>query len=131
MASIAIPSDVLRIFAACEAVYADASRKGYAKSPDVVAAVGNLKSAYRALVIANFNLTTSKGPFGKTVATLRVYRACRVVRKACLQLQTTLEQVSAEDRLYSRCLVLFGSNSNPKIDLGERLAATVSYDEAS
>jgi hypothetical protein len=45
------------IFAACEAAYADASRNGYADEPDVIAAVVELKSAYRALVIANGNLT--------------------------------------------------------------------------
>ena len=109
MAQIAIPNKLLPILAACEAAYADASRKGYAKSPDVVAAVGDLKSAYTALVTASDDLAVTKGSFNRTIATLRAYRACCVVRRACLKLQTTLEQVSAEDRLYNRCLTLFGS----------------------
>jgi hypothetical protein len=61
MAQIAIPDDVLHILAACEAAYADASRKGYADNRDVIAAAADLRSAYRALVIANSKLTASKG----------------------------------------------------------------------
>ena len=59
MAQIAIPHKFLPIVATCEAAYADAGRKGYAESPDVVAAVADLKSAYKALAIANVNLTTT------------------------------------------------------------------------
>jgi hypothetical protein len=65
MAQTATPDDVLRIFSACEAAYADASQKGYANSPDVIAAVADLKSAYRALVIANGQLAVSKSSFDK------------------------------------------------------------------
>jgi hypothetical protein len=61
MAQIAIPHKLLPIVATCEAAYADASRKGYAKSPDVVAAVADLQSAYKALGIANANRTTARG----------------------------------------------------------------------
>jgi hypothetical protein len=111
MAQIAIPDKLLPLSATCEAAYADASRKGYAKSPDVVAAVADLKSAYEALAIANVNLTATEGFFAMAVAALRAYRACRAVRRACVKLQTTMEQVSAEDRLYHRCLTLFGSES--------------------
>jgi hypothetical protein len=111
MAQIAIPNKLLPILATCEAAYAEASRKGYAKSPDVVAAVADLKSAYKALGIANVKLTATEGFFAITIATLRAHRACRAVRRACVKLHTTMEQVSAEDRLYHRCLTLFGSKS--------------------
>ena len=115
MAQIAIPNKLLHILATCETAYAEASRRGYANNPDVIAAVADLKSAYRALAIANFNLTASKGPFDKSVAALRAHRACRAVRRACVKLQTTMEQVSEEDRLYHRCLTLFGSESPERI----------------
>ena len=115
MAQIAIPNKLLHILATCEAAYAEASRKGYANNLDVIAAITELKSAYGALDIANCNLTASKGPFDKTVATLRAHRACRAVRRACVKLQTTMEQVSEEDRLYHRCLTLFGSESPERI----------------
>jgi len=111
MAQIATPNKLLGILATCEAAYAEASRKGYAKNPDLIAAVADLKSAYRALDLANCNLTASDGPFDKALATLRAHRACRAVRRACVKLQTALEQVSAEDRLYHRCLTFFGSES--------------------
>jgi hypothetical protein len=111
MAQIAIPDDLLRKLATCEAAYADANRKGYAKYPEVVAAVADLKSAYTALAAANDNLNATKGLFSMTLATLRAHRACRAIRRACVKLQKTLEQVSEEDRLFSRCLTLFGSES--------------------
>ena len=111
MAQIAIPNKLLHILATCETAYADATRKGYATSPDVVAAVADLQSAYKALAIANVNLTTAGGLFAVTFATLRARRASRAVRRACVKLQTTMEQVSEEDRLYHRCLTLFGSQS--------------------
>jgi hypothetical protein len=106
MAQIGTPDEVLRIFSACEAAYADASQKGYADSPNVIAAIADLKSAYKALVIANGNLTASKRPFDKTVATLRARRACRVFREACVELDIAIEQAAAEHRLYNRCLML-------------------------
>jgi hypothetical protein len=109
MAQIAIPNRLLPIVATCEAAYADASRKGYAKNPDVVAAVAELKSAYKALAVANVNRVTAKGFFAATVAIVRAHRACRAIRGACVKIQTTLEQVSAEDRLYGRFQTLFGS----------------------
>jgi hypothetical protein len=81
-----IPDDLLGLTAACEANYANARRRGYAKSPDVIAAVAVLKSAYAALAAANDNLQVTKGLFGMTVATLRAHRACRATRKACINL---------------------------------------------
>jgi hypothetical protein len=125
MAQIAIPHKFLPIVATCEAAYADASRKGYAESPDVVAAVADLKSAYKALAIANVNLTTTRGFFAIAVATLRAHRASRAVRRAYVNLLTTIEQVSAEDRLYHRFQTLFGSTSaEVKItDYDEAMAA--------
>ncbi len=86
MAQIAIPHKLLPLVAACEAAYADASRKGYAKSPDVVAAVADLQSAYKALAIANVNLTTARGLFAIAFATLRAHRASRAVRRACVKI---------------------------------------------
>ena len=125
MAQIAIPHKLLPIVATCEAPYADASRKGYAKSPEVVAAVADLQSAYKALAIANVNLTTTRGLFAIAFATLRAHRASRAVRRACVKIQTTLEQVSAEDRLYGRFQTLFGP-TYPEIkitDCDEAMAA--------
>jgi hypothetical protein len=125
MAQIAIPNKLLPIIATCEAAYADASRKGYAESPDVVAAVADLKSAYRVLAIANSKLTASDGPFDKAIATWRAHKARGSFHEACVKLQTTLEQVSAEDRLYGRFQSLFGS-TYPEIkltDCDEAMAA--------
>jgi len=119
MAQIAIPHKLLPIVATCEAAYADASRKGYAESPDVVAAVADLQSAYKALAIANVNLTTARGLFAIAFATLHAHRASRAVRRACVKIQTTLEQVSAEDRLYGRFQSLFGS-TYPEIEITDR-----------
>jgi len=109
MARIAIPDDISQIFSACEAAFADASQKGYADNPDVIAAVAELKSAYRTLVIAAENLTVSKGAFDKTVSTLRAHRACGAFREACVKLQTTMERAAEEDRLYNRCIALLKS----------------------
>ncbi len=106
MAQIAIPGKLLPILATCEAAYADASRRGYAKSPDVVAAVADLKSAYKALAIANVNLTATKGFFAIAVATLRAHRACRATRKACINLHAAIEQAWMENRLHNRCSML-------------------------
>jgi hypothetical protein len=109
MAQFTIPADVLRIFAACEAAYADGRRKGYSDNPDVIAAVADLQSVYKAFVIANGNLTMSKGPLGKTIAGLRAHRACGAFRAACVKLQTTIERTALEDRLHNRCIALLKS----------------------
>ena len=98
-----IPNDLLRTLATCEAAYADASRNGYAKSPDVIAAVAVLKSAYLALAATNNNLKMTKSLFGMAVATLRAHRACRATRKACINFHAAMEQAWAENRLHNRC----------------------------
>jgi hypothetical protein len=103
-----IPDDLLRTLATCEAAYADASRNGYAKSPDVIAAVAVLKSAYVALAAANDNLKATKGLFGMTVATLRTHRACRATRKACINFHAAIERAWAENRLHNRCSMVLG-----------------------
>ena len=109
MAQIAIPDDLVNIFAACEVAYAEASQKGYAANPEVITAVADLKSAYKALLIANCTFAASKGPFDKAAATLRARRACSAFRAASLKLQTTMEQAAMEDRLYNRSVVLLKS----------------------
>ena len=109
MAQFTIPDDVLRIFAACEAAFADGCRKGYSDNPDVIAAVADLRSIYKTFVIANSNLTISKGPFDKTIAGLRAHRACGAFRAACVKLQTTIERAALEDRLHNRCIALLKS----------------------
>jgi hypothetical protein len=109
MAQFTIPDDVLRTFAACEATFADGCRKGCLDNPDVIAAVADLQSAYKAFVIANSNLTISKGRFDKTIAGLRAHRACGAFRAACVKLQTTMDRAALEDRLHNRCVVLLKS----------------------
>ena len=101
-----ILDDLLRTLATCEAAYADASRNGYAKGPDVIAAVAALKSGYAALVAANDNLTATKGFFGITVASVRTHLACRATRNACINLHAAIERAWAENRLHNRCLML-------------------------
>jgi hypothetical protein len=101
-----MPDDLLGITAACEGKYAEARRKGYAKSPEVIAAVAVLKLACAALATANDNLKATKGLFGVTVATLRAHRASRTTRKACINLDAAIERAWAENRLHNRCLML-------------------------
>ena len=103
-----IPNDLLRTLVTCEAAYADASRNGYAKSPDVIAAVAVLKSAYLALAATNNSLKATKGLLGMTVATLRAHRACRATRKACINFHAAMEQAWAENRLHNRCSMVLG-----------------------
>ena len=101
-----IPDDLLGITAACEAKYAEAKQKGYAESPDVIAAVTVLKSSYAALIAANDNLMATKGFFGVIVATVRAHLACRATRKACINFDAAIERAWAENRLHNRCLML-------------------------
>jgi len=100
-----IPGDLFDLIAACEGKYAEARRKGYAKSPDVIAAVAVLKLVCAALATANGNLAT-KGFFGRAVATMRADRACRATRKACINLDAAIERAWVENRLHNRCLML-------------------------
>jgi hypothetical protein len=106
MAKIAIPPDLAGMFAACEGAYEQATREGYAENPAVIAAVSALKSAWKALHVANYNLMTAKGFFPVEFATLRADRACRATRKACINLDAAIEQAAAENHLYNRCLTL-------------------------
>ena len=106
MAKIAIPPDLAGMFAACEDAYEQATREGYAENPAVIAAVAALKSAWKALLVANYNLTTAKGFFPVEFATMRTDRACRATRKACINLRAAIEQAAAENHLYNRCLAL-------------------------
>jgi hypothetical protein len=75
MAKIAIPPDLAGMFAACEDAYEQATREGYAENPAVIAAVTALKSAWKALLVANYNLMTAKGFFPVEFATMRTDRA--------------------------------------------------------
>ena|SRR5215469_15441298 len=99
------PGDLLDLIAACESKYAEAKRKGYAESPDVITAVAVLKLACAALAIANDNLAT-KGFFGRAVASGRAHLARRVTRKACLNFDAAIERAWSENRLHNRCLML-------------------------
>ncbi len=105
MAKIAIPPDLAGMFAACEDAYEQATREGYAENPAVIAAVTALKSAWKALLVANYNMT-AKGFFPVEFATMRTDRACRATRKACINLHAAIEQAAAENNLYNRCLAL-------------------------
>jgi hypothetical protein len=106
MAKIAIPADLVGMFAAGEDAYEQATREGYAENPAVIAAVTALKSAWKAFHVANYNLMTAKGFFPVEIAALRRDRACRATRKACTNLHAAIAQAAAENRLYNRCLVL-------------------------
>ena len=106
MAKIAITPELAGMFAACEDAYEQATREGYAENPAVIAAVTALKSAWKALHVANYNLMTAKGFFPVEFATMRADRACRATRKACINLNAAIVQAAAENRLYNRCLAL-------------------------
>ncbi|MGA8695701.1 MAG: hypothetical protein WB689_18035 [Xanthobacteraceae bacterium] len=106
MAKIAIPPDLASMFAACEDAYEQATREGYAENPAVIAAVSALKSAWKALHVANYNLVKAKGFFPVEIATLRADRACRATRKACINLDAAIVEAAAENRLNNRCLML-------------------------
>jgi hypothetical protein len=91
MTKIAIPPDLAGMFAACEDAYEQATREGYAENPAVVAAVTALKSAWKALHLANYNYTTTKGFFSVEFAAIRVDRACRASREACIKLHAAIK----------------------------------------
>ena len=106
MTKIAIPPDLAGMFAACEDAYEQATQEGYAENPTVVAAVTALKSAWTALHLANNNYTTAKGVFSVEFAAIRVDRACRASREACIKLHAAIKEAAAEHRLYNRCLTM-------------------------
>jgi|SRR5438477_12814529 hypothetical protein len=114
MAKIAIPPDLAGMFAACEGAYEQATREGYAENRVVIAAVTALKSAWRALHIADCNLTTAKGFFPVEFATMRADRACKATRKACIDLHAAIVEAAAENRLYNRCLMLTNADQGSR-----------------
>jgi hypothetical protein len=122
MTKIAIPPDLAVMFAACEDAYEQAAREGYAENPAVVAAVAALKSAWKALHLANYNYTTAKGVFSVEFAAMRVDRACQASREACIKLHAATKDAAAEHRLYNRCLIM--ANPPPDADqAGDAVAA--------
>src|SRR3974390_2221826 len=100
MAKIVIPPDLAGMFAACEDAYEQATREGYAENPAVAAAVSALKSAWKALHVANYNLMMAEGFFPVQIASLRADRAPRATRNACINLNAAIGQAAAENRLY-------------------------------
>jgi len=83
MTKIAIPPDLAGMFAACEDAYEQATREGYAENPAVIAAVTALKSAWRALHVANYNLMTAKGFFRSSLPpSARIELIGQLVRRA-------------------------------------------------
>jgi hypothetical protein len=106
MTKIAIPPDLAGMFAACEDAYEQATREGYAENPAVIAAVTALKSAWKALHVANHTLMTAKGFFAVEFAAMRADRACWAAREACVKLHAAIEQAALENHLYNRCLKL-------------------------
>jgi hypothetical protein len=114
MAKIAIPTDLAVMFTACEDAYEQAAREDFAENPTVVAAVSALKSAWTALHLANNNYATAKGVFSVEFAAIRVDRACRASRDACIKLHAAIKEAAAEQRLYERCLTM--ANHSPDAD---------------
>jgi hypothetical protein len=106
MAKIALPPDLAAMFAVCERAYEQATREGYGENPSVIAAVSELKSAWKALHIANCDLIMAKGFFAVEFASIRFESACRATREACINLHAVIRQAAAENRLYNRCLTL-------------------------
>ena len=106
MTKLAIPPDLGGMFAASEDAYERATQEGYAENPAVIAAVAALKSAWTALHLANNNYATAKGVFSVEFAAVRVDRAGRASREACIKLHAAMKEVAAEHRLYNRCLTL-------------------------
>jgi hypothetical protein len=110
----AIPPDLAGMFAACEDAFEQATQEGYAENPTVIAALAALKSAWWALDVANQRLLITKGFFAVEFATMRVERACRASREACIKLCAAIEDAAAEHRLYNRCLTL--ASQSPDAD---------------
>ena len=85
MTKIAIFPDLEGMFSACEDAYEQATQEGYAENPAVIAAVTALKSAWRALYVANCN-HTAQGFFSVKFAAIRADQARRAAREACINL---------------------------------------------
>lgn len=112
MTKITVPPDLGSMFAACEDAYEQATQQGFADNPAVVAAVTALKSACQALHLANCNYTTAKGVFSVEFAAIRVDRACRASRAACITFQAAIKDAAEEHRLYNRCLIMANHSGN-------------------
>jgi hypothetical protein len=106
MTKIAIPPDLAGMFAACEDAYEQATQAGYAENPAVIAAVTALKSAWRALHVANYNAITAKGLFRVEFAAIRADRACQAAREACINLHAAIGQAALEHHLHNRYVKL-------------------------
>jgi len=122
MAKIAIPPDLAGMFAACEDAYEQATQQGYAENPAVIAAVTALKSAWKALHVANYNLTMAKGFFAVEIAALRRDRACQATRNACISLHAAIGQAAAENRLYNRALVFANADQGSETRVSNAIA---------
>ena len=116
MAKIALPPDVAAMFAACERAYELATRAGYGESPNVIAAVSELRSVWKGLHVANCDLVMAKGFFAVELASMRFDRACRATRKACIKLQAEIAHAAAEHALHNRCLTLANPTQGGEID---------------
>ena len=124
MAKIVIPPHLAGMFAACEDAYEQATREGYAENPVVIAAISELKSARKALHVANYQLMTAKGFFPVRFATLRADQACRATHDACINLHAAIAQAATENHLYNQCLMLTDADqSNGKQREGTRAVA--------
>jgi hypothetical protein len=106
MTKIAIPPDLAGMFAACEDAYEQATQESYAENPAVIAAVAALKSAWRALYVANCNPMTAQGFFSVKFAAIRADRACQAAHEACISLHAAIGRAALEHRLYNRCLTM-------------------------
>ena len=118
-----IPPDLVAKFAGCEEAYEQATREGYAENPGVIAAVTALKSAWKALYVANHNLKTAEGVLPARFAALRADLAGRATRKACTNLHAAIVQAAAENDLYNRCLMLADDDQGSGKRRGPRAVA--------
>jgi hypothetical protein len=98
--------DLALKFAACEDAYEQATQEGYAENPAVIAAIAALKTAWRALYLANCHPMTTQGFFSVKFAAIRRDRARRAAREACIKLHVAIKEAAAEHRLYNRCLTM-------------------------
>jgi hypothetical protein len=101
MTKTAILRDLAGKFAACEDAYEQATREGYAENPAVIASVAALKSAWRALYVANCNPMMGRGFFSVNFTVIRRDQARRAAREACINLQAAIAQAALEHRLHS------------------------------
>lgn len=106
MAKNAIIRDLAGKFDACEAAYERATQEGYAENPAVIAAVIALRSAWRALYVANCTPMRAQGFFSVKFAAIRADRARRAAREACINLHAAIGQAALEHRLHNQCLKL-------------------------